>query len=147
MTVANAGQEDLDQDHIGDACDDDKDGDGVLNTQDNCPAVNNPQQEDEDGDNVGDACDACPHTVHGVPMGTDGCPVPIPGDHDRDGDVDMEDFGWFQACLTGPNVPQNNPACLGARLDADTDVDQIDKNKFRQCLSGPGIPGNPNCLN
>jgi hypothetical protein len=59
----------------------------------------------------------------------------------------MEDFGWFQACLTGPSVPQNNPACLGARLDADTDVDQIDKNKFRQCLSGPGIPGNPNCLN
>jgi hypothetical protein len=39
---------------------DDTDGDGVLNSSDNCPAVPNPtgQTDDADGDRAGDACDA-----------------------------------------------------------------------------------------
>lgn len=47
-----------------DANPDDRDGDGVANTLDNCPDVPNPTQADEDGDaevNGGDACDLCPH--------------------------------------------------------------------------------------
>ena len=43
-----------------DANPDDLDGDGVLNTVDNCPQRTNPDQHDEDGDGVGDACDNCP---------------------------------------------------------------------------------------
>src|SRR5262245_25563443 len=39
---------------------DDFDGDGVANSQDNCPTAKNPGQEDSDGDSVGDACDDCP---------------------------------------------------------------------------------------
>ena len=39
---------------------DETDGDGITNTNDNCPATANPGQADADGDAVGDACDATP---------------------------------------------------------------------------------------
>ncbi len=37
--------------------------------------------------------------------------VGIPFDGDVDGDVDQADFGFFQRCLSGPDVP-GDPACL-----------------------------------
>jgi hypothetical protein len=72
-------------------------------------------------------------------------PAPIPGDLDRDGDVDQSDFGQLQACLTGPNVPQMLPACLAARLDGDDDIDGADITILQECLSGPNIPGDRTC--
>ena len=38
----------------------DRDGDGIPNDLDNCPADANPLQEDRDGDGIGDVCDLCP---------------------------------------------------------------------------------------
>ena len=35
----------------------DFDGDGIINSEDNCVGVSNPDQEDSDGDGIGDVCD------------------------------------------------------------------------------------------
>lgn len=40
------------------SCQGDRDGDGVIDVDDNCPDHHNPQQADRDGDGTGDACSA-----------------------------------------------------------------------------------------
>ena len=48
----------------------DTDGDGVPDSQDNCPTVYNPDQLDGDDDGIGDSCDLCPNVLN------DGGPCP-----------------------------------------------------------------------
>jgi len=61
------------------------------------------------------------------------------GDFDGDGDVDQDDFGYLQRCLSGP-LPQTDPACAEALLNGDPFVDELDVALFLQCLSGSSIP-------
>lgn len=96
-TVPNPGQEDSDDNGVGDACQD-SDSDGIIDIEDNCPLHPNPGQEDWDEDGVGDPCDDS--DGDGVLDEKDNCvTVPNPGQEDSDGD------GIGDACedeLAGP---------------------------------------------
>ncbi|MBI4578724.1 MAG: hypothetical protein HY718_03425, partial [Planctomycetes bacterium] len=66
------------------------------------------------------------------------------GDQDFDRDVDQEDFGRFQACLTGNGLARA-PDCELADLDRDADVDEADFTIFHDCFSGPNIAAAADC--
>ena len=59
----------------------DSDGDRILDSDDNCISVQNPNQNDFDGDNVGDLCDMCPATLPGVAVDGFGCDKDGNGSH------------------------------------------------------------------
>ena len=150
--IANPDQADADDDHQGDLCDacpldpgNDPDLDGLCAGVDNCPGIANPDQADSDGDGVGDACDACPGTLPGAQVDSAGCPRVVASDFDHDGDVDQEDFGHLQRCLTGSNVLQDAADCQDSRLDTDTDVDRDDLELFLRCWSGPNLAAPATC--
>jgi len=153
-TTPTPNQSDRDQDGIGDVCDDciDPDHDGFGDGDsvpggcplDNCPTAANAGQEDADLDGVGDVCDQCPDTLPSAVVDAGGCPLPVPGDFDRDGDVDQANFGRLQACLSGSGVVYL-PGCELADLQSDGDVDQDDLMIFRRCMSGANVLADPNC--
>lgn len=79
----------------------DSDGDGVPDSEDNCPNTYNPDQADSDGDGVGDACDTgVDSDGDGVPDTEDNCPNTYnPDQADSDGD------GIGDACESGGQPP------------------------------------------
>jgi subtilisin-like proprotein convertase family protein len=92
----------------------DTDSDGVVDTADNCPTVQNPNQADNDGDGIGNVCEDNPptDTDHDlVYTPDDNCPtVPNPGqaDTDRDGIGDACDTGQ-----AGAGKQRINPSIKG----------------------------------
>jgi len=103
---------------------------------------------DADEDGVCDAEDLCPGTVAGARVDAAGCPLPIPGDFDADGDVDSADFAAFFSCAGGPSVaPGSDPECGPADFDDDADVDAADFAIMQRCYSGENVAGNPACRN
>jgi hypothetical protein len=93
----------------------DSDGDGVLDEDDNCIAVPNPDQTDSDGDGFGDACDDDPGCTDGDGDGVcddqDNCPAVAnaeQADADRDGLGDVCD-----ACPADPDNDADRDGICG----------------------------------
>ncbi|MGA2916150.1 MAG: hypothetical protein ABSE89_09020 [Sedimentisphaerales bacterium] len=105
----------------------DSDTDGIVDDNDNCPMVVNPDQTDSDHDGVGDLCDQCPQTAPYSKVDEFGCPFGvISADFDGDGDVDLKDFALFASCwLTEPGRVGWNSAC-DISVPADYHVDSKD---------------------
>ena len=65
-------------------------------------------------------------------------------DFNRDGDVDMEDFGVLQGCLTDPYEPVA-ASCIPADFNHGDHVNQNDLTIFVGCLTGSGLPVDLSC--
>ncbi len=118
----------------------DQDGDGVLDANDNCPAISNANQADNDGDRSGDVCDPdddndgvadtadnCPFAVNANQADLDGDQLGDSCDNDQDGDgisnasdncsrlsnadqADADGDGVGSACDNCPSMSNANQA-------------------------------------
>ncbi len=130
----------------------DTDGDGIVDANDNCPNIANPQQEDTDGDGVGDACDNCTLVRNGpsqapnnqVDTDHDGYGNICDGDFNNDRAVDGVDYIQFKS-----DFRTGHDSGKGTDMNGDGAVDGVDfssfKTQFQQGKPGPsgygcGVP-------
>ncbi len=127
----------------------DSDGDGILDSQDNCPNIANPYQTRSDGDSLGDACDPDSDNdglLDDVEVGLGSDPMKassLPENYalsgtcsdglDNDGDdlIDMADASCISPAasttfpaitLPGPQIPQYNRLDLGGVTEGFTSL-------------------------
>ncbi len=139
-------QDDADGDGVGDACEGDRDNDGVIDDDDvcpddpdndtdsdgicgdvdNCPSVDNPDQADGNGNGIGDACDSTSPQNQTVTIDlgsrrTFPCepPVTLTAGSSASG----ASFTWTKATIGGPVLPDANFVINGneATFSAPTD--------------------------
>jgi len=120
--VFNPDQVDTDGNGIGDACDEDNDGDGLVDSEDNCPDDWNPGQDDFDGDLVGDACDNCLEIANATQEDFDYDGVGDVCDDDDDGDG-VADIGDNCLYMYNPDQIDTDSDGSGDACDDDDDAD------------------------
>ena len=103
----------------------DGDGDGAGNVCDNCAAVSNPDQADTDTDGVGNVCDNCPLAANADQLDTDGDGLGDACDPDDDGDGVAD---GLDNCPLVANPDQTNTDGdgLGDACDPDDDNDGVE---------------------
>jgi hypothetical protein len=124
----------------------DSDGDGVINTYDNCPTVSNKPQTDWDRDGLGDACDADSDN-DGVANAADNCPLVENADQlDSDGDHVGDGCDACPGTPAGARVSAEGCTYpVWCDFDKDADVDASDYGYMQRCLSGEGVPAAADC--
>ncbi|GMV95651.1 MAG: hypothetical protein AMXMBFR83_00230 [Phycisphaerae bacterium] len=73
----------------------------------------------------------------------------IPPELTGDDKIDSNDLILWSNCVTGPNIPMENPddpVCDKADVDNDGDVDGDDFGYFQRCFAGAFTPFNPQCV-
>jgi len=119
----------------------DADGDGVLDGDDNCPDVANPDQANFDGDGLGDACDSCPVDFNNDSDGDGSCDSAdlcigddASGDADADGLCNDLDpcLGASNSDSDGDGICDDGDLCIGNDASGNTDGDAF-CNDVDQC--------------
>ncbi|XP_071121963.1 uncharacterized protein [Mytilus edulis] len=130
-TIPNCGQEDVDNDNMGDDCDFDKDNDGLIDSIDNCPYFRSFDSTDTDGDSVGDPCDNCPSVSNSDQKDNDDDSIGdvCDSDDDNDGVADASDNCQFvanpgQEDSDGDNHGDACDNCVNVFNNPQTDTDE-----------------------
>ena len=127
----------------------DVDGDGIINSLDNCPDVANPTQTDTDGDGIGDACDNCPDVANplqkdsnddGVGDLCSGCCIGIRGNVNGDPNdlCNVVDLTYYVTYLFNSGAPP--PCDEEADVNADGNRNVVDLTYIVKYLFNSGPP-------
>ena len=153
LNTANSDQSDLDSDGLGDACDEDADGDGTSGSDDAFP-LDSSETSDSDGDGIGDNSDA-DLDGDGVDNDEDAFPADSTESTDTDGDgvgdnADTDDDGdgiidtddpfplTIRRRLDSSNIKADDSDRIAAENAVKTAADAYEAGDVQSCLAALG---------
>jgi hypothetical protein len=119
----------------------DADGDGVIDSSDNCVQHPNLDQADSDEDGSGDMCDNCTEIPNSGQQDSDedGYGNSCDGDLNNDYVTGIPDFNIFRDCINMPGQGARD-GCFIADFNSDHRVDNIDFQLIQEMFGSPPGP-------